>query len=162
MNDKTFQSATIGDAVHEPGADIFVVPKVRFFSGRQSTFIGDSGSSWHRMTAREKTLGATGYDRDTHEPHLGISIESVSNGLKRIEFDISRLNLKLGPAVPARLRQFWLERNGDFSPTQIRHLIRRAHFSDTFARFEVRTNDIAEWRYELESILSGPEAYELI
>jgi hypothetical protein len=142
-------------------ASSIVPPVVKFYSGRQESFIGD-GPSWRRMTPEDSARAHTGYDITTREPHLGVFIVPVGNGFRRIGFDAFKLNLNLRESTMARLELRWREQSASLPKTQLRHLLRRAHFARSFARFEVQPDSVDEWEEELECILSNPETYESI
>jgi hypothetical protein len=139
-----------------------VAPTVKFYAGRQETFLSDGPSQWRRMTPEDGARLHTGYDRETREPHLGVYIVPVGNGLRRIGFDVLKLNLNIRESTMTRLEQRWREQSASLPKTQLRHLLRRAHFARSFAQFEVQPESVEEWEEELESILSNPETYESI
>jgi hypothetical protein len=142
-------------------ASSIVPPVIKFYSGRQESFIGD-GPSWHRMTPEDSARAHTGYDITTREPHLGVYIVPVGNGLRRIGFDVFKLNLNLRESTMERLELRWREQIASLPKTQLRHLLRRAHFARSFAQFEVQPDSVEEWEEELECVLSNPESYESI
>ena len=143
-------------------APSIVAPVVRFYSGRQQTFLSDGPSRWRRTTPEDAARLHTGYDRETREPHLGVYIVPVGNGFRRIGFDVFKLNLNLRESTMARLEQRWREQSASLPKTQLRHLRRRAHFARSFARFEVQPENVERWKDELECILSNPDTYESI
>jgi hypothetical protein len=137
-------------------------PVVRFYSGRQDTFLSDGPSRWRRMTPEDTAKAHTGYDIATREPHLGVFIVPVGNGFRRIGFDVIKLDLRLRESTMARLEQRWREQSASLPKTQLRHLLRRAHFSRSFARFEVQPENVERWKDELEAVLANPGSYEHI
>ena len=139
-----------------------VAPTVKFYAGRQETFLSDGPTHWRRMRPEDAARLHTGYDRETREPHLGVYIIPVGNGLRRIGFDVFKLNLNFRESTMERLEQRWREQIASLPKTQLRHLLRRAHFARSFAQFEVQPDSVEEWEEELESILSNPETYESI
>jgi hypothetical protein len=143
-------------------APSIVAPVVRFYSGRQETFLSDGPSRWRRATPEDMARLHTGYDRESREPHLGVFIVPVGNGLRRIGFDVIKLNLNLRDSTMARLEQRWREEAASLPKTQLRHLLRRAHFSRSFARFEVQPGNVERWKDELECVLTNPDTYESI
>jgi hypothetical protein len=143
-------------------APSIVAPVVRFYSGRQETFLSDGPSQWRRMTPEDMAKAHTGYDHESREPHLGVFIVPVGNGFRRIGFDVIRLDLRLRESTMARLEQRWREQSASLPKTQLRHLLRRAHFSRSFARFEVQPDSVERWKDELECVLTNPETYEPI
>ena len=143
-------------------ASSIVPPVVKFYSGRQESFIGDGPGCWRRMRPEDAARLHTGYDRETREPHLGVYIVPVGNGLRRIGFDVFKLNLNFRESAMAPLEQRWREQSASLPKTQLRHLLRRAHFARSFATFEVQPENVERWKDELECVLSNPETYESI
>jgi hypothetical protein len=137
-------------------------PVVKFYSGRQESFIGDGPGQWHRMTPEDMAHAHTGYDHESREAHLGVFIVPVGNGFRRIGFDVIKLDVNIRESTMARLEQRWREQSASLPKTQLRHLLRRAHFSRSFARFEVQPENVERWKDELECILSNPGSYEHI
>jgi hypothetical protein len=135
-------------------------PAVKFYAGRQETFLSDGPSGWRRMTPEDSAKVHTGYNRETHEPHLGVYIVPVGNGFRPIGFDVFKLNLKLRESTIERLEQRWREQSASLPKTQLRHPLRRAYFSPSFARFEVQPENVERWKDELECVLTNPESYE--
>jgi len=134
--------------------------KIRFYSGRQESFIGDGPNCWRRMTPEDAARLHTGFDHETREPHVGIYISS-QNGRAKIGFDLWRLGLNLAPAALARLEARW--RSDDavlFSQTALRTIHRKVHFSKSFATVVTMPERVEWWRAELESLLVNPESYE--
>jgi hypothetical protein len=145
-----------------PQAPSIVAPVVRFYSGRQETFLSDGPSRWRRATPEDMARLHTGYDRESREPHLGVYVVPVSNGLVRIGFDMFRLNLQIRESVTDRLQTRWREEAASLPKTLLRRLYRRTHFSRSFAKFEVQPENVERWKEELECVLSNPESYEPI
>jgi hypothetical protein len=141
-------------------ATSLVPPTVKFYSGRQQTFLSDGPTQWRRMTPEDGARLHTGYDRETREPHLGVYIVPVSNGLVRIGFDVFRLNLQIRESTIDRLQHRWRDEAAALPKTLLRRLYRRTHFSRSFAKFEVQPEDVERWKEELECVLSNPETYE--
>jgi hypothetical protein len=136
-------------------------PHVHFFSGRQESFIESSGQ-WRRATPEDSARLHTGYDRATGEPSVGVYIAPKGNGLLCVGFDLWRIDSSLRPSAIERLEQQWRQREATtLSKSMLRHVQRRAHFSRSFARFEVSPERLGDWRGELEAILSEPNNYEL-
>lgn len=140
---------------------IAVAPNVRFFSGKQDSFI-EFNSQWRRLTAEDAARMHTGYDRTTREPSIGIYIVRRTNGLMRVGFDLWRINANLRPLVVERVENRWRQEAASLSKSLLRSVSRRAHFSKSFAMFEVAPERLEAWQLELESILSNPESYESI
>jgi hypothetical protein len=143
-------------------APSIVAPVVRFYAGRQESFIGDGPSQWRRMTPEDMAKAHTGYDQESREAHLGVFIVPVGNGFRRIGFDVIRLNLNIRESTMARLEARWREQSATLPKTQLRHLLRRAHFARSFARFEVQPENVERWKDELECVLMNPDTYESI
>jgi hypothetical protein len=141
-------------------APSIVAPVVCFYSGRQETFLSDGPSQWRRMTPEDSAKAHTGFDITTREPHLGVFIVPVGNGLRRIGFDVINLDLNIRDSTMARLEARWREEAASLPKTQLRHLLRRAHFARSFARFELQPDSVERWKDELECVLTNPESYE--
>jgi len=141
---------------------ITIAPNVRFFSGRSESFVQD-GDRWRRMSPEDEAHFHTGYDRETHEPSVGVYIVRRPNGLFRIGFDIFRLNVNLRPAIVERIESRWQQREAVNLPkSMLRRVGQRLHFSKSFAQFEISLHRLEEWQSELSAILSNPESYEKI
>lgn len=137
-------------------------PVVAFYSGRMESFVGDGPGNYRRMTPEDAAKMHTGYDRETHEPNVGIYIVRRPNGLLRIGFDLWKINANLCPAVIERLEKRWRQEAASLSKSMLRHVSHRAHFSKSFARFEVLPERVEPWKDELSAVLSSPESYEPI
>jgi hypothetical protein len=137
-------------------------PIIQFFSGRSECFVQD-GERWRRLTAEDDAHGFTGFNRETNEASVGVYATKRPNGLFRIGFDIFKLNVNLRSSVIERLKNRWQRQEAqNLSASMLRCVGRRTHFSKTFAQFEISIHRLAEWRLELESILSDPGSYESI
>jgi hypothetical protein len=136
-----------------------VAPHVRCFSGRSDSFIL-CGSEWHRSTPEDEAHFHTGYDRETHEPSIGIYILRRPNGLVRVGFDLGRIDANLRPAAIERLENRWTQEAASLSKSMFRRVASRAHFSKSFARFEAAPERLEEWKSELASVLSDPASFE--
>jgi hypothetical protein len=137
-------------------------PNIRFFSGRSESFVQD-GDRWRRMSPEDEAKMYTGYDRENHEPNVGVYIVRRPNGLVRVGFDLWKIDANLRPSIIERIANRWQRREAvNLSASQLRAVGRRVHISKSFARFEISVHRLEEWRTELESILSNPESYESI
>ena len=136
-------------------------PLVRFFSGRSQSFV-QFGGVWRRMTPEDEARSHTGYDRETHEPNIGIYVIRRPNGLLRIGFDLWKLDMNLRPATIESLERRWREHSASFSKSLKRSTARRAHFSKSFACFEIAPECVEKWNQELEIVLSSPDSFEPI
>jgi hypothetical protein len=136
-------------------------PNIRFFSGRSESFI-QVGSEWRPTSPEDEAHFRTGYDRETHEPNVGIYIVRQPNKLLQIGFDILRLNVSMRPAVIERLGRRWWHQSASLSKSLLRSVGHRVHFSKSFAQFEVSPDRLAEWKLELEFVLSDGASYESI
>jgi|HubBroStandDraft_6_1064221.scaffolds.fasta_scaffold702471_2 hypothetical protein len=141
-------------------APSIVAPVTRFYSGRQETFLSDGPTCWRRATPEDMARIHTGYDRESREPHLGVYIVPVSNGLVRIGFDVFRLSLHIRDSIVERLQSRWRGEAASLPKTLLRRLYRRTHFSRSFAKFEVQPEDLGRWKEELECVLTNPDTYE--
>jgi hypothetical protein len=103
----------------------------------------------------------TGYDRETREPNIGIYIIRRPNGLLRIGFDLHRLDFNLRRETVERLRQCWSDEAANLSNPLRRSVERRAHFSKSFAQFEVEPRRVEAWKDELIASLENPESFTL-
>jgi hypothetical protein len=138
-----------------------VAPHVRFFSGKSESFI-QFGSAWRPMNLEDEAHFHTGYDRETHEPSVGIYILRRPNRLLRVGFDFSRLNVNLREHVIQRLAERWKHEAASLSKSMLRNVARRTHFSKSFARFEILPERLEGWKRELEIVLSDPASFERI
>lgn len=103
----------------------------------------------------------TGLDRQTHEPSVGVYAVALGNGLVCIGFDLWRLDINLQPAAIDRIERRWRQREAaTLSKPMLRAVARRAHFSKSFARFEIAPERLGEWQLELFAIISNPESYQ--
>jgi hypothetical protein len=136
-----------------------VAPQVRIFAGRSESFF-QFGSEWRRATSEDEAVAYSGYDRETHEPNVGIYVMPRPNGLVRIGFDLWKLSSNLSPAVIERLQNRWRHEAAGLSKSMLRSALRRSHFSKSFARFEISPERLEEWKSELESLLSDPASFE--
>jgi hypothetical protein len=137
----------------------FSPPNVRIFSGRSDSFFL-VGTEWHRADAEDEAKAFSGYDRETHEPNVGIYIVRRPNSLLRIGFDIWKLNANLRPEAIERIETRWRREAVGLSKSMLRSAQRRSHFSKSFARFEISPERLEAWKSELESILSNPASFE--
>lgn len=136
-------------------------PCVRFFTGRSESFI-QCGEQWHRLNCEDEAKSCTGYDRQTHEPHLGLFILKRPNGLLQLGFDLVKLDWNLRPDTIERLKARWRAEAATFSKPLLRSAERRAHFSKSFAEFEVAPENVEGWKAALGAILENPASYESV
>ena len=136
-------------------------PAVQFFAGRSESFVQE-GARWRRMTPQDEAHACTGRDRETDEVTLGISISPRPNGLMKVEFDLFRLGANLRPETIERLRARWAKEASTFSKLLQKSVNRRAHFSKSFAQFEVSPERLEAWKSELSAVLENPDSYEPI
>ena len=141
-----------------------IPPTVRVFSGRSESFIQtDPGSTWHRLTAEDEAKRATGHDRDTREPSVGVYVIRTSSGRVKVGFDLWRLSANLTPAAVTRLENLWRSEDAPlFSKTALRTLDRKVHFSKSFVTVVTLPERVAFWTDELVNVLSNPGSYEHI
>jgi hypothetical protein len=139
----------------------FLPPNIRFFSGRSESFF-QVGSEWRRADAEDEAKWFSGYDRTTHEPNVGIYLTPRPNGLVRIGWDLWKLNVNMCPAAITRIESRWHQEASRLSKSMLKSVGRRAHFSKSFARFEVSPEWIEGWKSELSAVLSNPDSYEKI
>lgn len=137
------------------------LPLVSFFAGRSQSFV-QFGGGWRRMTPEGEARSHTGYQRETRESSIGVSIMRRPNGLLRVAFDLARLDLNLRPATIEHLRRRWHAEAATLSKSLHCSASRRAHFSKSFASFEIAPERIEEWEDVLEAVLSDVNTYEPI
>jgi hypothetical protein len=134
---------------------------VRFFEEPSgNAIIGPVG--WRRTTPEDDAHYHTGYPLGTQKPNLGISIVPRANGLVRIAFDLIRIDFNLRASVIEELRNHWLSQSAGLSKPLLKSASRRAHFSKTFASFEVEPSRLDGWKRKLSIILSDPKNFDLI
>ena len=115
------------------------------------------------MTPEDEARFHTGYDRQTHEPNVGIYIVRRQNGLLRIGFDLGKINANLRPSTIERLEARWRqEASTTLSKSLLRSALRRVHVAKSFVRFEIAAERIEDWKTELEAVLSNADSYEHI
>jgi hypothetical protein len=138
-----------------------VPPLVHFFSGRSESFV-QFGGGWRRMTPEDEARARTGYHPITGVSSVGVSVVRRPNGLVRVAFDLMRLDLNLHPSAIEHLQSRWKNEAAKFSKSLQRSTSRCAHFSKSFASFEIAPESIEEWKGELEAALSNLDSYELL
>jgi hypothetical protein len=138
-----------------------ISPTVSFFSGRSNSYV-QCGAEWHRLTPDDDARLHTGFDRETREPSLGVSIVRRPNGLVRVAFDLARLDVRLHPSAIERLEARWRGEAASLSRSLLRSVNRRAHFARSFVQFEVAPENVEGWKRTLEARLSNPDSYESI
>jgi hypothetical protein len=84
------------------------------------------------MTPEDMARAHTGYERESREPHLGIYIVPVGNGLTRIGFDVFKLNLQLRESTIERLQRRWREEAALLPKTLLRRVLGRTHLARSF------------------------------
>jgi hypothetical protein len=134
---------------------------VRFFAGRSQSFV-QFGGSWRRMRPEDEAHSHTGYHRETRELSIGVSIMRRPNGLVRVAFDLWKLDVNLRPAAIESLERRWREQAATLLKSLQRSTARRAHFSKSFASFEIPPARSEEWKDVLEAVLSNPDSYESV
>ena len=138
-----------------------IAPTVRVFSGRSESFVQSGpGSAWHRLTAEDDAKRATGHNRDTKAPSIGVYVLPPKNGRVKVGCDLWRLSANLTPAVLARLGNLWRTEDAPlFSKTALRALDRKVHFSASFVTVVTLPERVAFWTDELVSVLSNPDSF---
>jgi hypothetical protein len=138
-----------------------IAPTVRVFNKRSESFIQSGpGSPWHRLTVEDEARLATGFNRETKEPSVGIYV-APQNGRLTIGFDLWRLGVNLAPTVLNRLQSLWHSEDAPlFSKTALRALDRKVHFSASFVTVVTLPERVAFWTDELVSVLSSPDSFE--
>jgi hypothetical protein len=115
-----------------------------------------------RTTPEDDAHYHTGYLLGTRKPNLGVAIVRRANGLVKIAFDLIRIDVNLRADTIEELRNRWLSESAAFSKALLKSASRRAHFSKTFASFEVEPSRLDAWKRKLSIILSDPKNFDLI
>jgi hypothetical protein len=141
-----------------------IAPTVRIFNRRSESFIQSGpGSTWHRLTAEDEAKRATGCNRETRAPSVGVYVIPTSSGRVRVGFDLWRLSANLTQSAVTRLGNLWRTEDASlFSKTALRALDRKVHFSASFVTIVTLPERVAFWTDELVSVLSDPESYRHI
>jgi hypothetical protein len=85
-----------------------IPPIVRVFSGRSESFVQSGpGSAWQRLTNEDEARRATGHNRETKVPSVGVYVIRTNGGRVKVGFDLWRLSANLTPAALARLENRW-------------------------------------------------------
>jgi hypothetical protein len=135
------------------------MPVVKFFAGRSELFARD-GRKWRRMSCEDEAHGFTGFNRGTNEASVGVYATKRPNGLMRVGFDLWGLSAKLQPTTVERIESRWRQEASAFSKPLQRSAARRAHFSRSFAMFEIAPEHVESWKCALSTVLENPESYE--
>jgi hypothetical protein len=138
-----------------------IAPTVRVFSGRSESFIQSGpGSRWIRLTAEDDAKRATGHNRETKAPSVGVYVIRTSSGRVKVGFDLWRLSANLTQAVVTRLGNLWRTEDAPlFSKTVLRTLDRKVHFSKSFVTVVTLPERVAFWTDELVSVLENPDSF---
>jgi hypothetical protein len=138
-----------------------VPPTVRVFNKRSESFIQSGpGSAWHRLTAEDEAMRATGHNRETREPSIGVYVIRTSSARVKVGFDLWRLSANLTPAVLTRLGNLWRSEDAPlFSKTALRALDRKVHFSASFVTVVTLPERVAFWTDEIVCVLSNPDSF---
>jgi len=138
-----------------------IPPRVSFISRRPGMFTM-IGSEWHHLTIEDEAHSQTGMSHETKEPSVGVFIGRRQNGLLKLGFDLARIGVNLRQEVVKQMEQRWRDQAAKFSKPLFRSVQRRAHFSRSFAQFEIAPERVEQWRGELSAILENPASYEPI
>jgi hypothetical protein len=138
-----------------------IAPTVRVFNKRSESFIQSGpGSAWHRLTVEDEAKRATGHNRDTKAPSIGIYVIRSGRGRMEVGFDLWRLSANLTQAVVTRLENLWRTEDAPlFSKTALRTLDRKVHFSASFVTVVTLPEWVAFWTDELVSVLENPDSF---
>jgi hypothetical protein len=138
-----------------------IAPTVRVFSGRSESFVQSGpGSPWIRLTTEDEAKRATGHNRDTKAPSVGVYVIRTSSGRVKVGFDLWRLSANLTEAVVTRLASLWRTEDAPlFSKTALRSLDRKVHFSPSFVTIVTLPERVAFWTDELVSVLENPDSF---
>jgi hypothetical protein len=139
-----------------------IPPSIRVFSGRSESFIQSGpGFTWIRLTPEDDAKRATGYNRDTRAPNVGVYVIRAGSGRVKVGFDLWRLSANLTRAVLTRLENLWRSEDAPlFSKTAHRTLDRKVHFSASFVTIVALPERVAFWTDEFVSVLSNPDSFE--
>ncbi len=139
-----------------------IPPTVYVFNRRSESFIQSGpGSTWHRLTAEDEAKRATGHNRETKEPSIGVFVFPPRNGRVKVGFDLWRLSANLRLDVLARLENRWRSDDAPlFSKAALRALDRKVHFSSSFVTIVTLPERVAFWTDEFVSVLSNPGSFE--
>jgi hypothetical protein len=139
-----------------------IAPTVRVFNRRPESFIQSGpGSAWIRLTAEDEAKRATGHNRDTKAPSIGVYVIRTSSGRVKVGFDLWRLSANLTEAVVTRLGNLWRTEDAPlFSKTALRTLDRKVHFSASFVTVVTLPERVAFWTDELVNVLLNPDSFE--
>jgi hypothetical protein len=142
--------------------ELLIPPTVRVFRGRSESFVQSGpGSTWHRLTAEDEAKRATGHNRETKAPSIGVYVIRTNGGRVKVGFDLWRLSANLRPAVLKQLENRWRSDDAPlFSKAALRTLDRRVHFSASFVTVVTLPEHVSFWTDELVSVLSSPESFE--
>jgi len=90
-------------------AAFLIPPTVRVLQRalRESFVQSGPGSTWQRLTPEDDAKRATGYNRDTRAPSVGVYVMHPKNGRVKVGFDLWRLSANLTQAVLRRLENLW-------------------------------------------------------
>jgi hypothetical protein len=152
--------AAIGGAMSATA--FHIAPFVRVFNKRSESFVqAGPGSAWHRLTAEDEAKRATGHNRETKEPSIGVYVLPPKNGRVKVGFDLWRLSANLKPAILKQLENLWRSEDAPlFSKTALRALDRKVHFSASFVTVVTLPERVAFWTDEFVSVLSNPDSFE--
>jgi hypothetical protein len=141
-----------------------IAPTVRVFNKRSESFIQSGpGSAWHRLTAEDEAKRATGHNRDTKAPSVGVYVMRTSSGRVKVGCDLWRLSANLAQAVVTRLENLWRTEDAPlFSKTALRALDHKVHFSASFVTVVTLPERVAFWTDELVSVLENPESFQAL
>jgi hypothetical protein len=139
-----------------------IAPIVRVFNKRSESFIQSGpGSAWHRLTVEDEAKYATGHDRETKAPSVGVYIIRTNSRRLEVGCDLWRLSANLTQGVVTRLENLWRTEDAPlFSKTALRALDRKVHFSASFVTIVTLPERVAFWTDELVSVLSNPDSFE--
>ncbi len=139
-----------------------IAPVVRVFNKRPESFVQSGpGSTWIRLTAEDEAKRATGHNRETKAPSIGVYVIRTNGGRVKVGFDLWRLAANLTQAAVTRLANLWRTEDAPlFSKTALRALDRKVHFSASFVTVVTLPERVAFWTDEFVSILSNPDSFE--
>ena len=141
-----------------------IAPNVRVFNKRSESFIQSGlGSTWHRLTAEDEAKLATGHNRETKAPSVGVYVICSNGGRVKVGCDLWRLSANLTPVILSQLETRWRTDDAPlFSKAALRTLDRKVHFSPSFVTIVTLPERAAFWTDELVSVLSNPDSFEAL
>jgi hypothetical protein len=135
-----------------------VAPRVAFYEKSTGSYV-DWGGQWRRATSEDLARMHTGRAVESRELHVGVYVCRRPNGLVRIGFDLWKIDANLRLEIVERIAERWRQQVATLSKSMQRSIGRRAHFSKTFMRCEVKPENVESWKFELAAVLEDPASF---